>query len=92
MKAVEQEIAAEKASNLGRVGEKLEAALAELATLARAVTEAAPAERAARVAAYNACRRRAEDAYYWLTVQREAMGVISHELLAALYPIPPKLK
>jgi len=93
MKAVEHEIAQEKAFSLGRVGARLEELLRELRELGDAVARAqSDEERAARVDAFNACRQRAADAYYALTIQREAMGVKHHELLAATYPIPPKLK
>ena len=93
MKAVEHEIAQEKAFSLGRTGARLDELLRELAGLADEVARAATREeRAACVAAYNACRERALDAYYALTIQREAMGVKRHEMLAEMYPIPPKLK
>ena len=93
MKAVEHEIAQEKAFSLGRTGARLEELLRELDELAVAAARAASAaERARRIEAYNACRQRAADAYYALTVQREAMGIKHHEMLAAWYPIPPKLK
>ena len=93
MKAVEHEIAEEKAFSLGRVGARLEELLRELGGLADAVARAqGDDERAACVAAYNACRQRAADTYYALTVQREAMGIKHHQMLAAHYPIPPKLK
>lgn len=93
MKAVEHEIAAEKAFSLGRVGARLEEALAELARLGNDAARAAtPEARAPIVAAFNACRQRADELYYALMLQREAMGVRHHEVLAAIYPIPPKLK
>ncbi len=93
MKAVEHEIAQEKAFSLGRTGARLDELLRELAALAAAAAQAATAEeRAAYVGAHNACRERALDAYYALTVQREAMGVKRHEMLAEMYPIPPRLK
>ena len=93
MKAVEHEIAEEKAFSLGRTGARLEELLRELARLGdEAARAATPEARAACIAAFNACRQRAADAYYALTVQREAMGVKHHEMLAAIYPIPPKLK
>lgn len=93
MKAVEHEIAEEKAFTLGRVGARLEELLRELLALGEAAARAGDGdERAACVAAFNACRQRAADTYYALTVQREAMGVKHHEILAATYPIPPKLK
>jgi hypothetical protein len=93
MKAVEHEIAQEKAFSLGRVGARLEELLHKLRELGDAVARAqSDQERAACVEAYNACRQRAADTYYALTIQREAMGVKHHELLAATYPIPPKMK
>lgn len=92
MAAVEHEIVAEKASGLGRMADRLEAALAELSALGAAAAAARAEERAARVAAYNACRARAEELYFWLCVQREAIGIRNHDLVAQLYPIPPKLK
>lgn len=93
MKAVEHEIAEEKAFSLGRVGARLEELLRELGALGEAARRAQTGEeRAACVDAYNACRQRAADTYYALTVQREAMGIKHHEMLAAHYPIPPKMK
>jgi hypothetical protein len=89
---VEEEIRGERASALGRSGEQLEALLAELELL-RAAVDAAPAEeRPGRVAAYNACRARAELVYEQMCIQREAMGVRSHELLATTFPIPRRLR
>jgi hypothetical protein len=90
---IEHEIRGEKSSSLGRMGDKLDAALGELPALAQAaVNSATPGERAAHVAAFNAARAQAEEAFYWLCVQREAMGVRNHDMLAAMYPIPPKLR
>jgi hypothetical protein len=93
MKAVEHEIAGEKAFSLGRTGGELEELLAELARLGEQAARAStPEERAPIVATFNLRRRRADDLYYALMLQREAMGVRHHEALAALFPIPPKLK
>ncbi|MCA1665349.1 MAG: hypothetical protein LC659_13985 [Myxococcales bacterium] len=92
MKAVEHEIAQEKAFSLGRVGARLEELLRELRELGAAAAGAqSDEERAACVEAFNACRQRAAESYYALTIQREAMGVKHHEILAAMYPIPPKM-
>ena len=93
MKAVEHEIAEEKAFSLGRTGARLDELLRKLGRLGDAAARAATAEeRAACVSAFNECRERALDAYYALTVQREAMGIKHHEMLAAMYPIPRRLK
>jgi uncharacterized protein DUF6665 len=89
--ALEAEIRGEKASSLGRMGDRLEQLLGEMAALDRDIAAAAdPSERQASVDAYNACRARAEETHYWLCVQREAMGLRTHESLVALYPIPPR--
>jgi hypothetical protein len=92
MKAVEHEIAGEKAFSLGRTGARLDRLLDVLRTLGERAAQAATAEeRASCVAAFNACRARAADVYWALSVQREAMGVRRHDELAAMYPIPTKL-
>ena len=92
MKAVEHEIAAEKAFSLGRAGAELEELLTELRALGRQAETATGEARAAIVARFNERRRRAEDVYFALMLQREAMGAWRHETLAAMYPIPPKLR
>jgi hypothetical protein len=93
MKAVEHEIAGEKAFSLGRVGARLDERLHELAALEAAAARATtPEERAACRDAHEQCRQRALDDYYALTLQREALGVKHHEMLSLMYPIPPKLR
>jgi hypothetical protein len=92
MAGVEEEIRGERASALGHSGERLEALLVELAQLRAAAEAAPPSERPAQVAAHNACRARAERLYEQLCIQREAMGVRSHDMLAATYPIPKRLR
>jgi hypothetical protein len=92
MAAVEHEIRGEKASGLGRMGERVEQLLAELRRRGATVAATPHDERAARVAAFNDCRGRAEEALYWLCVQREAMGLRNHEAVLAIFPIPPKLR
>jgi hypothetical protein len=90
--ALEEEIRGEKASTLGRTAALLEEHLAALddmrAQLARAPTD----ERMARVAAYNARLTEAERVYWYLQVQREAMGLRNDDTLAALYPLPRRLR
>jgi hypothetical protein len=88
---VEHEIRGEKASSLGRMGDRLEATLLELAELGRALDAEADAEtRAARLEDFNDCRERARQTLYWLCVQREAMGVTDHREILKVYPIPPR--
>lgn len=92
MAAVEHEIVAERASSLGRMADRLDAVLQELRALGAVAATAKEGERREHVAAYNACRARAEELYFWLCIQREANGILNHDLVAQLYPIPPKLK
>jgi hypothetical protein len=99
LRRVEQEIRQAKAEALGRVGERLEAVLAELAALDRhldrrlATPPAAPADRAdlvAEVEARNRVRDEARRLVHQLIVQREAVGFRRHALVAERYPVPPR--
>ena len=75
------------------MGDKLEQALAELRQLGQDLDDASALDaetRNARVDAFNSCRERARQALYWLCVQREAMRVMHHDEIFAVYPIPPK--
>jgi hypothetical protein len=92
MAGMEEEIRSERASALGHSGERLEALLAELTVLRAAADVASPEERPTQVSAHNACHARAEKLYEQLCIQREAMGVRNHDMLAAVYPIPKRLK
>jgi len=87
---VEREILGEKAVTLGRAGERLEAALAELEAIARALA-ALPdgdARRDALRAAYRAARARARTARLHLCIQREAVGLRSHRVVDQQFPEP----
>ena len=82
---VEKEIQAEKAAALGRAGERLEAALAELRAL-EASMEGTPDERMR--AAYRTARARARTARLHLLIQREAVGLRSHRVVDQQFPEP----
>lgn len=88
---VEVEILKEKASALGRVGERLDGSLARLADLAARIAEAGPDARAALVDEYRAERARARELRYYLVVQREAMGLRRHADVDRAYPLPPDI-
>jgi hypothetical protein len=86
---VEQEIRAEKAAALGRAGERLEAALADLRDAARAFDDMADESRRAELrAAYHAARERARIARLHLLIQREAVGLRSHRVVDQQFPEP----
>lgn len=88
---VEVEIMKEKASALGRVGERLDASLARLAILSARIAEADRHERHRLEAEYRAERARAAELRYYLVVQREALGVRRHADVDRAYPVPPPI-
>jgi len=89
MRRVENEIRAEKAAALGRAGERLEAALADLHAVARSRTDTSDEDRRAELrAAYRAARERARTARLHLLIQREAVGLRNHRLVGQQFPEP----
>jgi hypothetical protein len=89
-KKIEEEIVREKAATLGRAGERLEAALAEVAALGAAIDrEADPRRRAGLLVEYEAARRQAANARQILVIQREAIGLRQHRDGDRQFPEPP---
>ena len=92
LRRLDREIAAEKAAALGRAGERLEQALAEVAALAEALRGAPDATSRARVLGeYTAARGRAQRARAALLIQREALGLRHHAVVDQQFPEPPRL-
>lgn len=88
---VTREIIQEKAVTLGRAGERLDAALATLATLAAAHASAqSDAARAQLAAEYEQAWRIAELARQTLLIQREAVGLRHHRDVDAQFPRPAR--
>ncbi len=94
---LEREILQEMVAALGRAEDRLNLALLELERLGREidVLDAGrdapdPAERAARVDAFNRHRDRARQRLWELVVHREALGFTRNDGFAELYPIPPR--
>jgi hypothetical protein len=87
------EIAEEKAGALGRIAEKLEALLAACERLRSdaQVAELTAAARARLLAEHERTRAEAKLYYWYLVVQREAVGMYEHSVIARLYPMPRKL-
>ena len=86
-----REIVKEKAVTLGRAGERLEAALAEVAAVARAWRAAGDAaERERLTAAYDRAWRAADTARQTLLIQREAVGLRHHRDVEQQFPQPPR--
>jgi hypothetical protein len=86
---IDYEIQQEKAATLARMAEKLEAALAALATVERELGQT-PAD------VLQALRAKLlEEAAEWLwylVIQREAVGLTSHDALFEAYRIPPAVR
>jgi len=92
LRRLDREITAEKAAALGRAGERLEHALAEVAALAEAARHAC--DRTVRTAAlrdYEVARGRAQRARAALLIQREALGLRHHAVVDQQFPEPPRL-
>lgn len=88
---VERELVQEKASALGRAGERLEAALAVVAAIGRCLDATVdPEERGRVLDRYEAARARALHARLALLIQREAVGLRSHRAVDQQFPEPPR--
>ena len=83
--ALDYEIAQEKASTLGRLGRRLEAALAALRAFDAAAPEPCAETRRALVA-------QAGHALWMFVVQREAVGLRDSRQLMRDYAVPPEVQ
>ena len=90
--AIEQEVRAEQARSLGRAGQRLEAQLRGLDELGALLAEARGEHRLPLLAAHAELRRHATLSRWYLTVQREAIGLRHPDDLEAAYPIPPAIR
>jgi hypothetical protein len=84
---IDYEIQGEKAATLGRVADKLQAALAALAA-----AEGAPAGTAENDLAHARLLEEAAEWLWYLVVQREAIGLTSHDALFETYRVPPLVR
>ena len=90
--SIEVELQRERASALRWTGQKLEKLISELQRLEREVVSLSGDARAAKIEAHTELRKRAEDERWKMIVQREAMGLTSHQVVDELYVIPRKLR
>jgi hypothetical protein len=91
LRRTEREIAAEKAAALGRAGERLEHALAEVTALGARLDAASGPEDQARIQGeYDLAWERAAAARLALLIQREALGLRHHRLVDQQFPEPPR--
>lgn len=93
---VQQELRQAQAEALGRTGERLGAVLGEIAALdrwldGRAGSPGGPTGPLAGVLeARNRLRAEALELVQILHIQREALGVRNHAVVAEQYPVPPR--
>jgi hypothetical protein len=88
---VKEEILREKAAALGRAGERLEAALAEVAEVGAAWCAASDAGARERLGVdYDRAWRAADAARLALLIQREAVGLRDQRVVDQQYPRPPR--
>jgi len=86
--ALEAEILAEKLAAYVRIARKLEGLVAAAQAARRAVSDCPGIDRPEDVARFEVLRRQAEQYFWYLIVQREALGLRRHEGLRRHYPIP----
>ncbi len=84
----EAEIKSEMAAALGRIGSSLASLVADLHQLKSELQTVSESERSKKSEQYRALRSQAKLYQWYLTVQREAIGIRNHESLRELYPIP----
>jgi hypothetical protein len=88
---IKEEILREKAAALGRAGERLEAALREVSTVARAWRAAVDAHERERLRGdYDIAWRAADAARLALLIQREAVGLRDQRVVDQQFPRPPR--
>jgi len=90
--AMEAELNKERAGALGRTGYLLELHLAQCRTLLEQLRDATGRERRRLVAEYRVARAEAEKYRWYLTIQREAVGLRRHDDVERLYPTPPVVR
>jgi hypothetical protein len=87
----ELEIKSEMAATLGRIGSTLALLIADLRQMSKELeSRGEKEERTEMLQKYNQLHSRANLYYWYLMVQREAIGITNHDSLRELYPIPAK--
>ena len=90
--AIEVEIRKEKASALKRVAGRLETAITQLRALEAKLPAPGSPDRARSVERHQALRAEAERHRWYFIIQREAMGLLHHEVVDEMYPIPAPIR
>ena len=86
----ELEIKSEMAAALGRIGNTLAQLIADLRRIREEFHLLTEQDRVKKLETYNQTHSRAQLYCWYLTVQREAIGITNHRSLHELYPVPEK--
>jgi len=89
--AMTAELNKERASALGRTGRRVEELLGRCTALRDALAGTQGEVRAALLAEYAEARQLALKWLWYLTVQREAIGLRRHDDVESTYPTPPRI-
>jgi len=84
---MEAELKSEMAASLGRIGRTLEGLIRQLNDIREHLPEIAEE----KVKQYRELHDQAQLFYWYLMVQREAIGIRNHDMLIQLYRIPDKI-
>ena len=88
---IQNELTQERATALGRAGERLELALAHAAAVGRRFEASRDPEECLRLGRdYDAACARAREARLALVIQREAVGLRHHRVVDQQFPEPPR--
>ena len=90
--AIEVELRKEKATALRRVAGRLESALTSLRELEAKMPSPGSPDRARFVERHQELRAHAEQQRWYFIIQREAMGLLHHEVVDEMYPIPAAIR
>lgn len=86
-----RELHEERAAALVRISRRLESLIEQLQSSRERVALAEGADRIREVAAYRELRKRAERYRWYLEVQREALGLRTHDRIDEFYALPPAI-
>lgn len=84
------ELKSEMAAALGRISRTLTETIQDLNRLRQKIPGLPKGQRSQAISDYRRTHSRARQYYWYLMVQREAIGIRNHDLLRDLYPIPAK--
>lgn len=86
---LEEQLIEERVSALTRIGGRLDALIRSLDSLSQQHADASGKARERVLAAYRREHAQARRYRWYLEVQRESVGLVRHEVLDRVFPLPP---